>query len=75
MFKMMRSAIDKRPKEIECNKCGKRFTNRLQREQHDESTHGRDKTKYVNLESILLGFAGTLKDVMVNNTEKKTGDN
>ena len=89
MFNTMKSAIDKRAKEILCNECEKTFTNRLEREEHDKSLHSkekREKTKEIDLETILSGFAGTLKDVsgtlkdvsgtikdvMINNTEKKT---
>ena len=86
MFQVYKTAIDKRPKEIECKECDKTFTNRLKREHHDKSSHGGERTKDIAFGNILSGFAGTLKDVsgtlkdvsgtikdvMINNTEKKT---
>ena len=74
MFNTMKSAIDRRAKEISCKECEKTFTNRLQREEHDKSSHSqekREKTKEIDLERILTGFAGTLKDVMMNNHETR----
>ena len=52
--------------------------NRLQQSQHDKTVHGGVKAKeMVFMERIMSGFAMTMKDVMMNNTEKKatTTDN
>ena len=60
MFQHFKAAIDKRPKEIECKQCNKTFKNRLQREQHDKSSHGGERTKF-GLDKILIDLRQRLK--------------
>ena len=80
LFESFKAGIDTRSKEIECKDCGKKFVNRLQRENHDRLVHdGKANIKKAHeledfgkiiagaMEKGFKGFSEVLKD----NTEKK----
>ena len=73
LFECFKAGIDMRPKEIECKECGKRFVNRLQREDHDRLVHeGKANVrKAQDMEDYAKIFGGAMKEVMINNNEKK----
>ena len=82
LFECYKAGIDMRPKEIECNECGNKFLNRLQRENHDRLIHNgkTNENKAKEMDDMAKIFAssnaGAMREVLTkvlkDNTEKKT---
>ena len=70
LFECFKAGIDTRTKEIECNECGNKFLNRLQRENHDRLMHNGKNTEKKAIEMdemakiIASTSAGMMKDVL-----------
>ena len=70
LFECYKAGIDMRPKEIECNECGIKLVNRLQRENHDRRVHNgkMNENKAQDMEDMAKIIAGAMK---INATENK----